>query len=350
MKNPCTKLSQIVIVLLFIGQFNSFANSTDKSESDSIKKHLPITAFWWNGGWDHYDSNALKYLDEIIIFAVAPNPETGEILKFESNKDTGEITYKRGSGAGLTTTMIKTIVKDAKQNNVKVTIGINAMGKKDKIFNELVRNNKQELFAKNILDFCLKYDVDCVDVDYEHPGSDEDVDFLGKIYRALSEKLKPHGIHISGAFGIQREHTRKFLKQYHHLLDQVNVMCYTKPVNWFKKELTLLNTELGIPKHKIYGGTAFYARDKKNKVNIDYRDLVKLTSVTNSEDSFTLQNPDNPNQTLKLLYNNSEQSLIKKVDFLRNNGFGGIMIWALNHDVSTSDPNSRIKFLRGITE
>ena len=127
-------------------------------------------------------------------------------------------------------------------------------------------------------------------------------------------------------------------------------MCYTKPVNWFKKELTLLNTELGIPKHKIYGGTAFYARDKKNKVNIDYRDLVKLTSVTNSEDSFTLQNPDNPNQTLKLLYNNSEQSLIKKVDFLRNNGFGGIMIWALNHDVSTSDPNSRIKFLRGITE
>lgn len=336
--------------LLFIALLLTFFSKCICAQNTSAKKHLPLTAFWWNGGWDHYDANALKYLDEIIIFAVAPNPETGELFKFESNQDTGEITYKRGSGAGLTTVMIKTIVKDAKQQNVKVTIGINAMGKKDKIFNKLVRNNKHEIFAKNILRFCLKHHIDAVDVDYEHPGSDEDVVFLGKIFIALSNKLKPHGIHISGAFGIQREHTRKFLKQYHHLLDQVNVMCYTKSVNWFKKELNLLNTELGIPKHKIYGGIAFYARDKKNKVSIDYRDLVKITSVTNNEDTFTFPNPDSPNQTLNLLYNNSEQSLIKKVNFLRNNDFGGIMIWALNHDVKSSETNSRIKFLRSITD
>ena len=348
-------LSISIILTFLLSSLNiysyelGFAKDTI-SPTNSIKKQLPITAFWFNGGWDHYDPASMKYLDEDIIFAVAPNPETGDLFKFDTNKSTGVITYKRNSGAGLTTTMIHTLVKDAEKNNVKVTLGINAMGKKNKIFNELVRNEKHEIFADSILSFCLKHHIDAVDVDYEHPGSDEDVVFLGKIFIALSNKLKPHGIHISGAFGIQREHTRKFLKQYHHLLDQVNVMCYTKPVNWFKKELTLLHTELGIPKHKIYGGIAFYARDKKNKVSIDYRDLVKIISVTNSEDRFTLQNPENPNQTLNLIYNNSEQSLTKKVDFLRNNDFGGIMIWALNHDVSTSDPNSRIKFLRSITQ
>lgn len=335
--------------LLFVVILLVFLSKTVCAQNTIERKHVPVTAFWFNGGWEHYDSNALKYIDEIIIFAIAPNPKTGELYIFETNKTSGEITYKRNSGAGLTTTMVKTIVKDAKQNNVKVTLGINGMGKKDKIFNELVRNNNHEVFAKNILDFCLKYQIDCVDVDYEHPGSDEDVDFLTNIFTALSNNLKPHEIEISGAFGIGREHTRKFLKQHHHLLDQINVMCYTKPVVWFEKELALLHTELGIPKHKIYGGIAFYAKDKKNKVGFDYRDLIKITEVNNTEDVFTIANPNNPNQILNLNYNSSEQSLIKKVEFIRNNDFGGIMIWALNHDVSTSEPNSRIKFLHSIT-
>jgi len=322
--------------------------SSSKSQ-DTIRKHVPITAFWFNGGWNHYDADALKYLDEIIIFAIAPNPENGDLFKFDFNPLSGETTYKRNRGAGLTTTMIQTIVKDARKNNVKVTLGINAMGKKNKIFNALVINQKQGIFADSILSFCQKYKIDAVDVDYEHPANDDDVSALGSIFKALSKKLKPHDIQISGAFGIQREYTRKFLKQYNELIDQVNIMCYLKPVEWFKRELNLLHTELGIPKHKIYGGIAFYAKDKKAKVSIDYRDLIEITTVTNNEDSFKITNPNKPEQTLNLQFNNSELSLIKKVEFIRDNDFGGIMIWALNHDVSTANPNSRLRFLRTIT-
>lgn len=335
------------ILFIFLLQLSLHTMSAQNS---TTKKHVPITAFWFNGGWDYYDPNALKYLDEIIIFAIAPNPNTGELYTYNTNNTTGEITYQRNSGAGLTTTMVKTIVKEAKKNNVKLTIGINGMGKKEKIFNALVKNDKHDVFAQNIKDFCLKYKIDGVDVDYEHPGNENDVVYLKKIFMALSTNLKPHGIHISGAFGIQRKYGRIFLKENHNLLDQINVMCYVKPAAWFEKELNLLHTELGIPKHKIYGGVGFYGKDKKNKVNIVYRDLIKLTPVNNTEDIFTIPNPSKPKQTLNLLYHNSEKSLSKKVEFIRNNEFGGIMVWELSNDVPTTDPNSRIKFLRGITQ
>ena len=87
--------------LLFIALLLTFFSKCICAQNTSAKKHLPLTAFWWNGGWDHYDANALKYLDEIIIFSVAPNPETGELFKFESNQDTGEITTFIGDFASI---------------------------------------------------------------------------------------------------------------------------------------------------------------------------------------------------------------------------------------------------------
>ena len=82
---------------------------------DEVQSHVPITAFWWNGGWDHYDSESLKHIDEIIIFAIPANPDTGDLLKHSSSTPE-ETVYIRGrTEPGLTTTMIRTITNDAKK-------------------------------------------------------------------------------------------------------------------------------------------------------------------------------------------------------------------------------------------
>ena len=339
--------------------FSCSSNITEITTEEEIKTapkeeetqiHVPITAFWWNGGWDHYDPELLKHLDEIIIFAIPANPNTGDLLKHSSSTPEETVYIKGKTEPGLTTTMIKTITDGAKDNNVKVTLGINGMGRKEKYFNDLVRNNKHEIFADSILSFCKKWKIDGVDIDYEHIVTTEDADFLTAIVTALVDKLHPEGYHVSGAFGINRQPVLDWLQNNHQLLDQINVMGYLNTPEWCDTNLNQLHTELGIPKHKIYGGIGFYAKDKKNKVSFVYRDLVNITTVNNTEDIFTLPNPTNPKQTLNLLYHNSEQSLTKKVNFIRDNEFGGIMIWELSDDVPTTDPNSRIKFLRSITQ
>ena len=45
--------------------------------------------FWWNGGWDHYDPGMMKGLDEIVVFAVAPDAASGGINTFSNDKESG---------------------------------------------------------------------------------------------------------------------------------------------------------------------------------------------------------------------------------------------------------------------
>lgn len=330
------------------------SNNIPPTEDESTTQtHVPITAFWWNGGWDHYDPELLKHLDEIIIFAIPANPNTGDLLKHSSSTEEETVYIKGKTEPGLTTTMIRTIINDAKANDVKITLGINGMGRKEKYFNDLVRNNKHEIFADSILSFCKKWDIDGVDIDYEHVTTPKDANFLTAIVTALGDKLHPEGYHVSGAFGISRQPVLDWLQNNHQLLDQINVMGYLNTPEWCNTNLNQLHTIYGVPKEKIFCGLGFYAKGKdlaNNTINYDYRDLVDIIDLDNTTDSFTVPHPNNPEETVVLDFNNGETSLQKKVDIVRASNLGGMMVWALNHDVPASNPNSRFRYLRDITD
>jgi len=326
---------------------------TPIEDEDPVQTHVPITAFWFNGGWEHYDPESLKHIDEIIIFAIPPNAKTGGLLTHESST-AEETVYIRGkTEPGLTTTMIRTITNDAKANNVKVTLGINGMGQKDKNFNSLVRNEKHEIFADNVLAFCELWEIDGVDIDYEHVITEDDAAYLTAIVTALRNKLQPKGFHVSGAFGISRQPVLDWLKNNHHLLDQVNVMGYLNTPSWCNTNLNQLHTIYGVPKEKIFCGLGFYAKGKDlagNTLSYDYRELADMITIDNTADSFTIPHPDNAGETVVLEFNNGETSLQEKVNIVRTNELGGMMVWALNHDIPSTDPDSRIKYLRSITD
>ncbi|TLX74331.1 T9SS type A sorting domain-containing protein [Labilibacter sediminis] len=311
---------------------------------------VPITCFWWNGGWDHYDGEAMEYLDEVIIFAIAPDPADGGLLEYSRDEVTGDVTYVKGKTLpGLTTTMVETIVADSKPHGVKLTLGINGMGRKDKYFNQMIDDSLHRNFAHEVKEFLLKYDMHGVDVDYEHPDDAYDIQNLSRLFIALRDSLHPHGLHVSGAFGVSRPGTQQFLQQHHELLDIINIMGYHNSTAQYIEYLEMLHG-YGIPKNKIVGGHGFYYKDKKNSANYDFRDLVNLTTVTGEEDVIIMPKPEDPSITLTLTNNNGNTSLKNKVDYIRDNGYAGVMVWALNHDLPVSDSRSRLRYLRGITK
>lgn len=323
---------------------------TLNAQQPSAKKPLDITAYWFNGGWPHYDADAMQYLNEVIIFAVAADAKDGGIKTFSTDKATGEKTFIRASTKpGLSTQMIKTLVADAKKHGVRPTLGINGMGKKEENFNQVVRNNQQGNFAKNVRDLCLKYGITGVDVDYEHASSAEDVKLLGKFYEALHKELKPHNIRLTGAFGVKKQYPKQFLKEYHHLLDQINVMSYKASFKGFVERLQGLD-EIGIPREKIWGGIAFYGKDGKKKYSMEYRDLIKHPEYTKPLDIYNLSHPDDPKVKLRLVSFSSDETLTKKLNYLREKGYAGVMIWALNHDIPMTDKRARLPFIHKLSK
>lgn len=312
---------------------------------------LPITAFWWNGGWGHYDPELIQYLDEIIIFAIAPNPDTGALLEYSRDEETGVITYIKGkTNPGLTTTMVDSIVKTAKEHNVRLTLGINGMGRKDKYFNALIDNGYSDIFADSVLSFLKRHNMDGVDVDYEHPDDDYDIANLATLFTALRNKLHPEGMHVSGAFGGTREATRKFLIQHHDLLDQINIMGYLNPVNKYTENLEYLVAN-GVPKEKLFGGHGFYYADKPNKRNFDYREIVELVDedVTQLDIVYMADTAD-ASVTLELKNYNSDETMKTKLDWIRDNGYGGVMVWGIQHDLPAADERCRIKYMHSIAK
>lgn len=336
--------------------FTFFTTSNSNAQSfDDPDRHIPITAFWWNGGWDHYDSAALEYVDELIIFAIAANPDTGTLLEHPESTPEERIYIKGKTNKGLTTTMLKQITQDAQKYGTKLTIGMNGMGRKEKYFNDLVRNNKHEIFAANMLAFCKEWGISAIDIDYEHVKNEDDKVFLTAIVTALRNAFHPEGLHVTGAFGASRDTVNEWLRDNHHLLDQINLMSYTQTPSWIDDKYEILFTTYGIPKEKVFLGMGFYGKgvdSTEKNWSIDYRDIVKAVDVDNTENTFLYPHPTIENEFIELTYNNSEQFVADKVDYVRQNGLGGMMVWALNHDVPMDDTNydSRIKFLSSQTD
>ncbi|MGB2128777.1 MAG: glycoside hydrolase family 18 protein [Flavicella sp.] len=325
------------------------SSETDsETEKETIAK-VPITAFWWNGSWDHYDGAALQYIDEFIIFAIPPNPDTGALLEYSHDEATGVTTYIKGkTQPGLTTTMVDQIVEDANKYGTKLTLGINGMGRKDKYFNGLVDNGLSATFAANVRDFCTKYGITAVDVDYEHPDDAYDIGNLATLFTSLRDTLHPADIHVSGAFGASRTGTKQFLVAHHELLDQINIMGYTNDLITYKSLIQYL-VDNGVPKNKIFGGHGFYYKDKKENVSINHRNLVDLVENLNDLDVVNITNPNEPYQEVSLVNNNSDATFSQKVDFIRDNGYGGIMIYQIGQDLPVSDPRSKLVHMHAIT-
>jgi chitinase len=207
------------------------------------------------------------------------------------------ITPNGGSGAvkmdmGLSDATVKAFVAEAKKNNVKAIICVGGAGTGGNFQSASANAGTRAIFIKNIIDFMLKYGYDGVDMDWEEIGGKElNYQALHKELRAELDKLTPRPLltvamanYIANACG-----------PIHSVFDQMNNMTYWTPASRLNNDFSTLISK-GVPKTKMGVGIGF-----------DYEE----------------GNPE---------IDCSPEAVKSKCDYALANGYGGVMVWAIEKD------------------
>lgn len=215
---------------------------------------------------------------------------------------------------------------------------------------------KRTAYAAAIVKFAHDNNFDGIDIDWEtdwvpvppmHVEVADFVDLITKVRANIS--ALPSGTKVKKltvALG-SRTDSQQMGAAISELVDQINVMIYDNygteqegyphaPMYLFTKSLSGY-VAAGVPKSKLLAGVPFYGGNKRVSptATMPYRKLYDLSSgaITanmNSFDDYAF---------------NGAQMMTQKAQYVIDNGYAGIMIWELTHDVPYDNPLSLLRAL-----
>lgn len=240
---------------------------------------------------------------------------------------------------------LKCLVEKAHKDNCKVFISIGGWTYKGNylgtVFEQLASNDEtRRLFIDNVIAFTDEYNLDGVELDWEHPNSDTIGDYE-KLVVELNTSLKSEGKELSAALtgayspinGIDRSRviTNTCLENFSF----INIMAYDlnesdhSPV-WFSEACIGYWRLRGVPKEKVVLGMPLYAKPSW----LQYRHLV----AQNPEYAYLDYANTSP---LESYYNGINTLREKTIIALKR--AGGVMLFDVNED--TNDETSIVSMI-----
>lgn len=183
------------------------------------------------------------------------------------------------------------------------------------------------IFVSNVTQYCLDYNLDGVDLDFEVAFSDDDRDNFSEMVYELHESLKPYGLLLTIAvypIGNSNVDIRPWAIEY---VDWLNIMVYNfgYPHSTFVHAMRSLNywEDYGTPREKEVLGIPFYGKDIDNTA-YSYRTIMSL------------YNPPPDVDEIAGISFNGINTVKEKTNYGINTGCAGVMIWELSHDTQDS--------------
>ncbi|KAL1512590.1 hypothetical protein ABEB36_002158 [Hypothenemus hampei] len=232
--------------------------------------------------------------------------------------------------------------------------------------------NKRAIFVKSSLSYLETYNFDGLDIDWEYP-EEEDRETYILLLKELKEAFEAKGYLLTAAVNSKLEQHAYNLADMLKYLDFINIMCYDFYGSWSDytgqnsalyassvetaAEKRSLNVEAaankwvtaGAPKSKLAIGTAFYGRSftLSNPNNHGIHAPITGAGEDGGEDHYVTicskyddweriwdseqMNPYKLNGDQWLGYDDVE-SIGLKAQWIKTNGFFGVMIWAIDQD------------------
>lgn len=231
---------------------------------------------------------------------------------------------------------LKQLVKKAHEDEAEVFIALGGWSYEgnvlEPVFKELsASDEKRKTFIDNVCAMVEGYDLDGVELDWEHPNKSTAVDYE-KLVIEMSDALKLNDKELSAALNGSwytdwaAEDTSVITKKSLDKFSFINVMAYDmnneehSPIWFFENSLTYwLNR--GLPPEKIVMGIPLYAKPSWKQ----YRHLV----AENPEYAYSDYAPTAP---LESYYNGMDT--IREKTLIALDKAGGVMLFDVNEDTN----------------
>jgi chitinase len=288
---------------------------SDSTTSQEETKIL-VSGYVPDYGMNRFDLKNLVYLDRVNYFAI--EPDANGIFQM-SVADSTNIE------------LIKTKLNSQQQLFLVIGGWVNSQN----IPAMASDPNKRNAYIQEVVAFCKRRGINGVDLDWEdYPGPVNQavyVTLVKEFYRALHAR----GILFTVALGASKADWGYKIKDD---VDQINLMIYggldvsgnQSTMLQMKNTLTSF-ADPGIPKAKLLAGVPFYGKRAAAPVALEYYNFVAQSQPAPSVNRFGD-------------YSYNGRTLLQdKTAFLRQNGYGGIMIWEVTQDVSVTSEFSLLK-------
>lgn len=225
---------------------------------------------------------------------------------------------------------LQTIVSRAHAQGTKVLIAVGGWSDNgvplDPTFEALASNaTSRARFVTACMSLVNQYGLDGVDIDWEYPDAGQSSNNFDQLMTALSAQLKPQGKLLTAAVIGNGGQGAGVSATVFSLVDWLNIMAYDASDfqhSTYDYALQCLSywSGRGLAKSKISLGVPFYGRPTWES----YASLVNRGA--------------DPNQDVfgNVGYNGIP-TIKKKTQYVKDNAYGGIMIWELSQDLGNTN-------------
>ena len=231
------------------------------------------------------------------------------------------------STANINTAHLQTLVNTAHAHGDTVSITVGPQSFSTIAQSTTATNN----FVNNLVQFCDTYDLDGIDMDWEPSPTGSNITRYGTLIDALHAQTSAHELLLTAAVNpINKEMPLAATEK----MSWLNVMCYDFAPDNHSTYAAATNAmngwhNYGVPKDKLVMGMPFYGRKGSTWGTTVARTYAQLVADHVSAHGTYLP----PNMDLfNGYYFNGRDTIRAKAEFVRDNDFGGAMIWELGQD------------------
>ena len=285
----------------------------DPFRLDPLEKRLMLTArvvgYFPEYRWSRFGSIDWSAVTHINYFSLQANTD-------------GSL-----SQANIDTSHLQTLVNTAhsRGDTVSITVGPQSFST---IASSTTATNT---FVNNLIQFCQTYDLDGIDMDWEPSPTGSNITRYGTLINALHAQTSTRDLLLTAAVNpLNKEIPLSATQQ----MSWLNVMCYDFAPDIHSTYTAATNAmngwhAYGVPKDKLVMGMPFYGRKGSTWQTTQAETYGQLVS------NYFNQNGTYPSPSVNELngfHFNGPDLIRDKAEFVRDEGFGGAMIWELGQD------------------
>ncbi|MEH7442155.1 glycoside hydrolase family 18 protein [Bacillus sp. JJ1122] len=264
---------------------------------------------------------------------------------------------------------LRAIISNAKQHDTKVILAIGGWyhikgGESYDYFKTAISNeNSRKKLVNELVSLADRENLDGIDIDFEHPRSNDDARFLAAFSKELSSLLHPKGKELSIAVNAKVHsvtgteiHSVVFDPEMFQYFDHVNLMAYDgqwdgaynaanlSPYSYSANIVSYwsnLFDRHGFSREKLVLGVPLYAQPEDPAIKqVSYEALINNNPANVNKDKVSLNGT--------IYHYNGHSTLQKKTKLALDQKLGGMMVWEAGLDAR--GPNSATSMIANVLD